>query len=89
MMSIQRLITIVKKEFIHIKRDRASLIIAIAMPLIFILIFGYAVNTDVENIDIAVFDQDKTFESREFISKFSASNYFDIKTYVNSILNYS
>lgn len=84
-MSMQRLITIVKKEFIHIKRDKASLVMAIAMPLIFILIFGYAVNTDVENIDIAVFDHDKTLESREFISKFSSSNYFNIITYAKSI----
>ncbi|WIF94767.1 ABC transporter permease [Caminicella sporogenes] len=84
-MSMQRLVTIIKKEFIHIKRDKASLVIAVAMPLIFILIFGYAVNTDVEHISIAVFDNDKTFESREFIDKFSASNYFDIKIYTNSI----
>lgn len=84
-MSLQRLITIVKKEFIHIKRDKASLIIAAVMPLMFILIFGYAVNTDVENIDFAVLDQDKTKESREFINKFSNSNYFRTKYYLYSV----
>lgn len=84
-MSFQRLITIIKKEFIHIKRDKVSLIIAVAMPLIFILIFGYAVNTDVGSIDIAVFDMDKTLESRDFINKFSNSNYFKIDIYLDDI----
>lgn len=84
-MSVQRLVTIVKKEFIHIIRDKASLIIAVVMPLMFILIFGYAVNTDVENIDFAVLDQDKTKESREFINKFSNSNYFRTKYYLYSV----
>jgi ABC-2 type transport system permease protein len=84
-MSLQRLVTIIKKEFLHIKRDKASLAIAIAMPLIFILIFGYAVNTDVENIDVAVFDNDKTLESREFINKFAKSNYFNTRIYTSNI----
>lgn len=84
-MSFQRLITIIHKEFLHIKRDKASLGIVIAMPLIFILVFGYAVNTDVDNIEIAVLNLDKTLESREYIDKFSASNYFKVKVYVDSI----
>lgn len=84
-MSLQRLITIVKKEFIHIKRDKASLGMAIAMPLIFILVFGYAVNTDVENIKIAIYDMDKTQESREYISKFVNSDYFNESEYIDSV----
>ncbi len=84
-MSLQRLITIVKKEFIHIKRDKASLMIAVAMPLIFILVFGYAVNTDVENIEIAIMDMDKTQESREYIDKFINSNYFYSEIYIDNV----
>ncbi|MTI67815.1 MAG: ABC transporter permease [Firmicutes bacterium] len=84
-MNIQRLLTIMKKEFIHIKRDKASLGIAIMMPIIFILIFGYAVNTDVENIKVGILDGDKTKESRELIKKFANSNYFIPYRYVNSI----
>ncbi|RKD31237.1 ABC transporter permease [Thermohalobacter berrensis] len=84
-MSFGRLITIVKKEFIHIKRDKSSLGIAIMMPLVFILIFGYAVNTDVEHIKMAILDQDKTLESRELIQKFASSNYFQPKIYVDNI----
>lgn len=84
-MNIQRLISIIKKELLHIKRDKASLIMAIMMPFILTFLFGYAINTDVDNIDLAVFDSDKTVESRELISKFKASNYFNPNIYVESI----
>ncbi|KPU27657.1 transporter [Caloranaerobacter sp. TR13] len=84
-MSLNRLLSIVKKEFIHIKRDKASLGIALIMPVMFMLIFGYAVNTDVEDISMAVYDQDKTQESRALIEKFAQSNYFIPNIYVNSI----
>jgi len=84
-MSFQRLLTIMRKEFLHIIRDKASFAIAVVMPVMFMLIFGYAVNTEVENIDMAVFDQDKTLESREFIGKFAHSDYYKPYAYVNSI----
>lgn len=83
-MNLQRYGIIVWKEFIHIFRDPISLRIAILMPLLFTLVFGYAVTTDVEHIKLAVFDGDKTYESRELIRKFVASNYFDLATMVNS-----
>ncbi len=82
--SLQRFITIIKKEFIQIKRDPISLRLPIAMPIVMMLLFGYAVNTEVEKISTAVFDQNKTSESREYVEKFVASNYFDVKYYVNS-----
>jgi len=84
-MKIARLITVLKKEFIHIKRDRASLIMAIMMPVMFIFLFGYAVTTDVENINMAVLDMDKSQTSRDLISKFDVSNYFKINRYVNNL----
>ncbi len=75
-MSLMRLYSIVKKEFIHIRRDKASLILALLMPVIFTMLFGYAVNTDVETVNIAILDMDKTYESRELIDKFKATKYF-------------
>ncbi|MZQ75354.1 MAG: ABC transporter permease [Peptoclostridium sp.] len=83
-MNIKRLMAVIKKEFLHIRRDRASLIMAVMMPLIFIFLFGYAVNTDVENIDMAVLDMDKSMESRELVKKFEASNYFVPSVYVKN-----
>jgi ABC-2 type transport system permease protein len=84
-MRLSRIITVLKKEFIHIKRDKASLIMALIMPVMFIFMFGYAVNTDVDNVDMAILDMDKSTVSRELISKFEASNYFNITRYVKNI----
>ncbi|MCX7745928.1 MAG: ABC transporter permease [Clostridia bacterium] len=82
--SFKRFMSIVKKEFIQIKRDPISLRLPIAMPVVMMLLFGYAVNTEVEKISTIVFDQSKTQESREYIEKFVASNYFEIKYNVGS-----
>ncbi len=82
--SFKRFLSIVKKEFIQVKRDPISLKIPIAMPIILMLLFGYAVNTEVDKIRTAVFDQSKTPESREYIEKFVVSNYFDIEYYVSN-----
>lgn len=83
-MSLTRLFSVVKKEFIHIKRDVPSLVIALLMPIIFVLLFGYAVNTDVERIDMAILDMDKTYQSRELINKFEATRYFTPTDYLNN-----
>ncbi len=83
-MSLARLFSVVKKEFIHIRRDKPSLIIAILMPVIFTLLFGYAVNTDVETIDMVVLDMDKTPQSRELIDKFDATRYFSPTKYLKN-----
>lgn len=82
-MNWQRFVSIIKKEIIQIKRDKFSARIVILMPIMMIFLFGYAVNTDLEDIDIGVFDQCKTQESREYIQKFTNSNYFIPKYNVN------
>ncbi len=84
-MSWLRFSAIVKKEFLHVLRDRPSLIIAVMMPIIFITLFGFAVSTEVDNIQMAVFDADKTYESRELVRKFQSSNYFEVLNYVDTI----
>lgn len=77
-MQYKRLLTITKKEFIHIRRDKASLIIALLMPVMMLLLFGFAVNTDVNNVNLAIYDGSNTLESRELISKFTNSYYFKL-----------
>jgi ABC-2 type transport system permease protein len=84
-MNFNRLFAIIKKEFIHVFRDKVSFGIIIAMPIIFSLLFGYAIRTQVDNIKLAVLDNNKTVESRELISSFETSNYFSVVKYVNSI----
>lgn len=82
--SLQRFKAMIKKEFVQLKRDPISLRIAIMMPIMMMIIFGYAVNTDVDNIPTAVFDSSKTQESRDYIQRFTASGYFKIKYNVTS-----
>ncbi|BEP28442.1 ABC transporter permease [Helicovermis profundi] len=70
--------SIVVKEFIHVFRDPASLGVVLIMPFIYIMLFGFAITTDVNHIKLAVYDGDKTYESRELARKFVASDYFII-----------
>lgn len=84
-MKLNRLYSIIKKEFLHIIRDKVSLGIVLIIPILFSLLFGYAITTEVDHIELAVLDNDKTLESREYIDQFEASNYFTITHYVHTI----
>lgn len=84
-MNMQRFWSIVKKEFIQIKRDKASFGIAIGMPIIMMLLFGYAVSTELQNISMVVLDQSRTQESRELIKSYENTDYFKVTGEVNSI----
>ncbi|SHJ10951.1 ABC-2 type transport system permease protein [Dethiosulfatibacter aminovorans DSM 17477] len=82
--SFKRLVTITKKEFIHIRRDKPSLVISFMLPIMMLMLFGFAVNTDVNNIDLAVYDASRTSLSRELIGSFSNSYYFTHYALVDS-----
>ena len=73
---------VLKKEFIHILRDRASLIMAIAMPIAMLLIFGYAINTNVEHLPTVVWDQAQTVDSRDLITSIRNTQYMDPDNFV-------
>ncbi|HZK55082.1 MAG TPA: ABC transporter permease [Desulfosporosinus sp.] len=73
---------VLKKEFIHIFRDRASLIMAIALPIVMLIIFGYAINTNVEHLPTVVWDQAQTADSREMITSIRNTQYMDPDNYV-------
>ncbi len=77
-----RLQAIIRKEFYHLIRDYRSLYLAFAIPLILIILFGYALNLDVNNVETVVIDHDKTELSRDFLSKISASPYFHIAAHL-------
>ncbi|HZU28748.1 MAG TPA: ABC transporter permease [Bryobacteraceae bacterium] len=82
-MSLRRLRAVTRKEFLHIIRDTRSLIIALALPFIMLMMFGYALTLDVDHIPLYVYDQDHTPQSRELIDRFGGSRYFDIRGYVD------
>lgn len=83
-MIVKRIRPIIIKEFRQIWRDPRSLIVLLVFPGLLVLFIGYALNFDVRHIPFAVFDQDKTAQSREFIRGFSNTEYFDFRYSVES-----
>ncbi|MHB8072980.1 ABC transporter permease [Desulfosporosinus fructosivorans] len=77
-----RFSAVLKKEFLHILRDRASLVMAVAMPIGMLLLFGYAVNTDVEHLSTVVWDQSQTTDSREFVTSVRNTQYLNPDNFV-------
>ncbi|MBE9547381.1 MAG: ABC transporter permease [Proteobacteria bacterium] len=73
-----RIKAIARKEFYHLIRDFRSLYLAFVIPLLLILLFGYALSLDVDNIKTVVVDHDRTYLSRDFIRKLNASSYFNV-----------
>jgi ABC-2 type transport system permease protein len=69
---------IARKEFYHVVRDFRSLYLALFIPMILVLMFGYALSLDVDNVKTVIVDHDKTQLSRDFIRKLNASSYFDV-----------
>jgi len=74
----RRIQAIARKEYYHLIRDFRSLYLAFFIPLLLILLFGYALSLDVEHIPTVVVDQDRTPTSRDFVRKLDASTYFDV-----------
>jgi len=81
---IRRTVAITRKEIIHIVRDPRTLAIMFLMPVMQLILFGYAATTDIEHLPTVVLDQDRTLQSRELVDAYRASNYFDILFYVRS-----
>lgn len=79
-----RVWSIARKEFIHIVRDPRSLMMAIAIPMLLLVLFGYALTLDVDNVPMVVWDQNQSQTSREFISRFDGSRYFSIRQYARN-----
>jgi len=81
-MNLRRVWAITRKEFIHIIRDPRSLGMAIAIPMLLLVLFGYALTLDVDNVPMVIWDQSDTVQSRDFISHFQGSEYFSIRKYI-------
>lgn len=82
---MKQLITFVKKEFWHVLRDKRTLLVLFGMPVVQVLLFGFALSTEVKNTKIGVLDQDKSQNSIELISKIKANQYFDVEKNLRSI----
>lgn len=83
-MNLTRVKALTKKEFIQVARDYRSLALAVAIPVLLLILFGFALSLDVDNIPLAIWNQDKTQISDDFIRKFQGSRYFKIVGYFHN-----
>jgi len=77
-MTFERVKRMLVKEFIHIFRDPKMKGVIFLMPIIQVMVFGYAVTTDVRHVATAVFDLDNSVASRDLIARFEKSGYFHV-----------
>jgi ABC-2 type transport system permease protein len=78
MIAPRRLLAISRKETVQLRRDTRSLLLAFLLPVLLLLLFGYAISWDVRDISLGVLDEDRTPESRDLTDAFRASGYFDL-----------
>ena len=83
-MTYRRTRAIMIKELHHITRDSRSLALALLMPFMMLLLYGYALSLDVDHIPTLIYDQDGTAASREVARQFQGSRYFDIRGFADS-----
>jgi ABC-2 type transport system permease protein len=77
-MSLGRILHLVRKELLQLRRDPQMLRILFASPVFQLFVFGYAVSTAIRHVATALFDQDRSVQSRELAERFVRSGYFDI-----------
>src|SRR6185295_12677586 len=80
------LLAIARKEFIQIRRDKATIYMVFIFPLMMLILYGFGIRYDVKLVPMTIFDQDHSSESRQYIERFSKSPYFSI---VRTVDNYA
>lgn len=83
MISLRRTRALARKELLHIARDPLSLGMALALPMLLLVLFGYALSLDVDRIPLLLYDQDRTPQSRALIARFEGSRFFEINGYID------
>ena len=76
--SFQRLKALINKELIQLKRDRATLAMMIMLPIVQLMLFGYAINMDPKHLPTAVISRNNTFLTRSLITGLQNAGYFKI-----------
>ncbi len=83
-MNWQRTGAVFRKELLHIRRDLSSLVQAIMLPVMLLLLYGYALTFDITEVPTAVWDQENSRLSRDFLQHFAASRYFTLAAHVRT-----
>lgn len=82
---MKQFLSFIKKEFLHILRDKRTVLILLAMPVVQIILFGFAISTEVKNIRLAVFDLSHSPQTAELVRQIDASEYFWVQSAVDSL----
>lgn len=83
-MKLSALRAIARKEFIQIRRDKATLYMVAIFPLMMLVLYGFGIRYDVKSVPMTILDQDGTQESRQYIERFANSPYFAVQRYVDN-----
>lgn len=79
---MKQFLVFIQKEFHHIFRDIRTMMILLLMPVIQIILFGFAITTEVKNANIAIYDPSKDVSTRQIIERINKSDYFEISSYL-------
>jgi ABC-2 type transport system permease protein len=82
---MRRFLAVARKELLQLRRDRLTLGMMVGLPVMQLLLFGYAINTDVRHIPSVVFDQDRSAESRDLVRRMQATHFYE---FVGAVRNY-
>src|SRR5690606_30542679 len=77
-LSLSRLAAMIRKEFIQMRRDRLTFAMMLGVPVMQLVLFGYAINSDPKNLPTAIFAQDHSVFTRSFVKGMENSDYFEI-----------
>jgi ABC-2 type transport system permease protein len=83
-MNLTRTWAIFRKELIHVRRDYQSLVQIILLPVILLILYGYALTFDIKHVPTAVYDQERSRVSHDFLKNFQGSQYFATRYWVGS-----
>lgn len=75
---MKQFLSFVKKEFYHIFRDKRTMLILLGMPVVQIILFGFAITTEVKNTQVAIFDPSKDISTQRITEQLGASEYFSV-----------
>ena len=76
---MMRILALLAKELIQMRRDPMTIGVTFLLPVIYLVVFGFAIRTDVRHQSTVVFDQSRSEESRSFLAAMTASGYFDLR----------
>src|SRR5215831_489202 len=83
---MKELFAFIQKEFHHVFRDRRTLLILFGLPVVQIILFGFALSSEVKNIGITILDNAHDNNSEQIVNRIKASDYFNVK---DPVLNYN